>query len=211
MSPSPPRRHLRRLVHRRRYYVVQAASRPLIPQRRCSRAMVRRRLPPTRIVTISPGTIKLYPEREIRSAFAASARFDRPADGSGSSLFGQPPSKSFTPVVTNSSSVVTSAGATLKIPAEPILHPFNTDLTDFNYRTNFGHPGSRRDLETANLQTGVEGRLGAIGRGIGHRLRRNTVKVVSRNQVKADDLQRRSTVRRGHGAQSVRPSESQRW
>jgi len=48
----------------------RVASRPPIRRRRCSRAMLRRRSPPTRIVTISARDYQLYPERENRSAFA---------------------------------------------------------------------------------------------------------------------------------------------
>ena len=136
---------------------------------------------------------QLYPDREYRSMFARLRHelTDR------LTLFAQlvysdnGTVQSFTPAVANSSSVVTSAGTTLKIPAANPYNPFGVDLTTFNYRTNFGPPRLFDETsKTANLQTGLQGRLGGDWTwesGVDYG--RNTVQVVSRNQIKADDLQ----------------------
>jgi iron complex outermembrane receptor protein len=136
---------------------------------------------------------QLYPDRENRSAFArlrheftdrltVFAQFVYTDNGT---------IQSFTPAVANSSSVVTSAGATLKIPVSNPYNPFGSDITSFNYRTNFGPPRIFDETsKTANLQTGVQGKLGGDWTwesGVDYG--RNTVRLISRNQIKADDLQ----------------------
>jgi outer membrane receptor protein involved in Fe transport len=136
---------------------------------------------------------QLYPERENRSAFARLRHdlTDRLTVFAQFVYSDNVTDYTWTPAVANSSSVVTSAGTTLKIPATNPYNPFGVDITTFNYRTNFGPPRLFDETsKTANLQTGIQGRLGGdwtweSGVDSG----RNTVKVVSRNQIKADDLQ----------------------
>jgi iron complex outermembrane receptor protein len=136
---------------------------------------------------------QLYPERENRSAFARLRHdfSDRLTVFAQFVYSDNVTDYTWTPAVANSSSVVTSAGTTLKIPAANPYNPFNTDITSFNYRTNFGAPRLFDETsKTANLQTGLQGKLGGDWTwesGVDYG--RNTLHVVSRNQIKADDLQ----------------------
>ena len=136
---------------------------------------------------------QLYPERENRSAFARL----RHEVSDRLTVFGQfvytdnITDYTWTPSVANSASVVTSTGASLKIPKTNPYNPFNGDITSFNYRTNFGPP-RLFDVasKTASLLAGVQGKLGGdwtweSGANYG----RNAVTSVTRNLIKADDLQ----------------------
>jgi len=136
---------------------------------------------------------QLYPDRENRSAFARLRHefTDRLTVFAQFVYTDNDTVQSWTPAVANSSSVVTSAGATLKIPVSNPYNPFGSDITNFNYRTNFGPPRILDETsKTANLQTGVEGKLeGDWTWESGIDYGRNTVHTAYRNQIKADDLQ----------------------
>jgi len=101
---------------------------------------------------------QLYPERENRSAFARLRHdfSDRLTVFAQFVYSDNVTDYTWTPAVANSSSVLTSAGTTLKIAAANPYNPFNTDLTSFNYR----EPADRRTGQARErLDMGIGGRL----------------------------------------------------
>lgn len=139
-------------------------------------------------------TYQLIPDYNYASAFAnLNHDFNENLSGFIQLLFADNTTNyAFTPsVVQSTQNPGTSTSGTLNVPASNPYNPLGIDLNNFLYRTNFGEPRKIDTNESIyDLVLGFKGNLNADWTWeVGGTFVQDKTSTVSRNQIRASDLQ----------------------